>query len=179
MAVIGICILVTSYLYFVAYPRNVQATWQLRISLMKGFQVYVQNERPTWQYGIAEAFDVVRSIDSADVYVSARVRSAYIHTLFHTAYPPREAQTVMRSLDLPASTVWIEDIPNVSFGPYHIRPGDGILDEAASNKGNVAIVTPEDVEGVQIEERFETIERIDYADGEPALYVLRSRDACF
>lgn len=174
--VIAISILLTSYLYFVAYPRNVQATWQVRVALMKGFQVYIEYERPTWQYGISEAFEAVKKVDSDDIYVSADIRSAYIHTLFHTAYPPREAQSVMRSLDLPASAELIADIPNVSFGRYHIRPGDRVLDEAASSVGSMAIVTPEDVEGVQIEDRFETIERIDYVTGEPALYVVRSRN---
>jgi len=170
-----VSVFTTSYLHFFEYPSSVQETWQLRISLMKGFQVYVERLRPTWQYGIAEAFDMAKNEESGDINVSSSIRSAYIHTLFHTEYPPREAQSAMRSLDLPIAGVSIEDISNVSFGRYHIRPSDRILDEAASNTGSVAILTPVDVEDVGIEDRFETIKRIDYANGEPAYYVLRSR----
>jgi len=70
---------------------------------------------------------------------------------------------------------YIHKLTNISFGRYHIRPGEKILDEAASNVDNIAIVTPDDVAGIHIEDQFETIKRIDYANGDPAYYVLRSK----
>ncbi len=141
----------STYFYFVYQPKHVQKEWQ---------------------YGVAEAFDVAQVDTSSRVYVSAGIWSAYMHTLFHTGYPPRDAQTIMRSLPLPKSGYLVR-ITDLTFGRYRICSEDRVLAESASDSGSLAIVTPDDFVP-DLKNDFQIIRRVDYNNGEPAYYVLRS-----
>jgi len=126
-----------------------------------------------WQYGFERAISVSSGLSHHKIFISANVTGAYILTLFFSKHLPNAAQVVMQSVALPEAGL-IHNIPNISFGRYNIRPAELLFEESLSEKGNVIIATLEDINDMAVDQ-FETIERIDYPNGEPALYVLKSK----
>jgi hypothetical protein len=141
----------TGYIYFALHPR------------------YNQEQL---QFGFAEACQAAERLNPSSVYISSQIEAAYIHTLFRTVFEPREAQRIVRSLNLPNSPQYVRNVDSVAFGRYEIAPPDRIANVLSQNRGSVAIVPPDSVTNVLFDQSS-VVTRIDYSDGQPAFFVVR------
>lgn len=135
-------------IYLVVNNRNKVAIG-IAILYVISFGLFMQkyfsedcNEYGTFESDLEEVIQYVDKIEDRDIYITNKIKSSYMYTLFYTQYDTRE---FVETVEYENKYVEFREVN--SFGKYHFQKIDNLETE-----GNVYVIRKEDRENYNLED---------------------------